>query len=57
MILRLALAGWLSWLECCPVHQKTEGPILGQECMGGSHSMFLSHIDIFLSSLSPFFSF
>ena len=25
-----ALAGWLSWLECCPIQQKIVGLIPGQ---------------------------
>ena len=25
-----ALAGWLTWLECCPIHQKLGGSIPGQ---------------------------
>ena len=56
------LAGWLSWLEHCPVNPKGCGFNLGpgaylvlrfqtlvRSRMGGNRSMFLSHINVCLS--------
>ena len=53
-LIYLALAGWLSRLEHCPVHQKVNSSIAGwvMLCMGGSWLVFLSHINVSLS-LSP----
>lgn len=53
------LVGWLSRLDCYPVHLKVEGSVPGQgtlqvrslvgACSGVNQSMFLSHIDVSLS--------
>ena len=61
-----ALARLLSWLERCPVHQKVAGLIPSQgtylgcgfdhwpgHITGGNQSLFLSHIDVFLSFSPP----
>ena len=62
---KIALAGWLSWLECRSVHQKVAGLIPAQGTylgcrfvpqlghMKGNWSMFLSHIDVCLSVFPP----
>ena len=63
----VALAGWLSWLEHCPILQKAACMILSQgtclglwvgslvgEHMGSNQSMFLTSVSLSLSSLLPF---
>ena len=61
----LALAGWLKWLEHCPVPQRVVDSIPGQGTspgcgfdlfeahMGGNQSMFLSYIGVSLSLSFP----
>ena len=40
-----ALARWLSWLECCPIHQKVAGSIPGQGTrLGCGFNTQLAHI-------------
>ena len=51
---RRALAGWLSWLECCPIHQNVVGsiPCLGTYMRQMIHGSGFSLTSMFLS-LSP----
>ena len=49
----MALAGWLSWLECHPVHQEVAGSIPGWACMGGNRSIILSHANVSFSLFLP----
>ena len=63
-IIRLTLAGWLSWLECHPAHRKAAGLILSQgtyqvvgliagQGMYGRQLPDDSHIDVYLSHCLP----
>ena len=48
------MAGWLSWLEHCPVQQKVAGLIPGRGTYRRSLIKFLFHINVPLPlSLSP----
>ena len=63
---RLALAGWLNWLECCPVHQMIAGSIPHQgtylgysfvPCSGGVHGAADQCVSTTSMFLSLFLSF
>ena len=43
------LAGWFSWLEHCPIHQKVVGLIPGQDTYRKQPLMFFLHINICIS--------
>ena len=50
MLLEIALARWLSWMEHSPIHQKVMGLIPSRVCMGGNQTMLPSHISVSLST-------
>ena len=41
----LPLPAWLSWLECCPLHQRVGGSIPGRgRCLGCGFNLWTKHI-------------
>ena len=50
--INLAMAGWLSWLECRPMHQKAAVGLIPGQGMYGRRPISVPHVDVSAINIS-----